>query len=117
MRSKDGFSFSLDVSAIIHIGMKNAPRVISRVGSMQNLVDHVLQPVVGNHFRNSAQQVSVLGVPVGAHRSAARGVHPHQRGARRVRRRVHRRADRRHPGPGGPHEDPDRSQRSPTSCR
>jgi len=60
VRSKDGFSFSLDVSQIIHIGMKDAPRVISRVGSMQNLVDHVLQPVVGNYFRNSAQQVTVL---------------------------------------------------------
>ena len=60
MRSKDGFSFSLDVSQIIHIGMKNAPRVISRVGSMQNLVDHVLQPTVGNYFRNSAQEVTVL---------------------------------------------------------
>ena len=60
VRSRDGFSFSLDVSQIIHIGMRNAPRVISRVGSMQNLVDHVLQPTVGNYFRNSAQQVSVL---------------------------------------------------------
>ena len=60
VRSGDGFSFSLDVAAIIHVGMKNAPRVISRVGSMQNLVDHVLQPTVGNYFRNSAQEVSVL---------------------------------------------------------
>jgi len=60
VRSKDGFSFTLDVSQIIHIGMKNAPRVISRVGSMQNLVDHVLQPTVANYFRNSAQEVSVL---------------------------------------------------------
>ena len=60
VRSGDGFSFQLDVAAIIHIGMKNAPRVISRVGSMQNLVDHVLQPTVGNYFRNSAQEVSVL---------------------------------------------------------
>src|SRR5580765_1063370 len=60
VRSKDGFSFSLDVSQIIHISMKNAPRVISRVGSMQNLVDHVLQPTVGNYFRNSAQRVTVL---------------------------------------------------------
>jgi len=60
VRSMDGFSFSLDVSQIIHIGMKNAPRVISRVGSMQNLVDHVLQPTVANYFRNSAQEVSVL---------------------------------------------------------
>jgi uncharacterized membrane protein YqiK len=30
------------------------------VGSMQNLVDHLLQPTVGNYFRNSAQQVTVL---------------------------------------------------------
>jgi uncharacterized membrane protein YqiK len=60
VRSKDGFSFSLDVAQIIHIGMRNAPRVISRVGAMQNLVDHVLQPTVGNYFRNSAQQVTVL---------------------------------------------------------
>jgi uncharacterized membrane protein YqiK len=34
--------------------------VISRVGSMQNLVDHVLQPTVANYFRNSAQEVGVL---------------------------------------------------------
>jgi uncharacterized membrane protein YqiK len=60
IRSKDGFAFTLDVSQIIHIGMKHAPRVISRVGSMQNLVDHVLQPTVANYFRNSAQEVSVL---------------------------------------------------------
>jgi uncharacterized membrane protein YqiK len=60
VRSRDGFSFTLDVSQIIHIGMRQAPRVISRVGSMQNLVDHVLQPTVANYFRNSAQQVSVL---------------------------------------------------------
>jgi uncharacterized membrane protein YqiK len=60
VRSKDGFAFSLDVSQIIHIGMRNAPRVISRVGSMQNLVDHVLQPTVANYFRNSAQEVTVL---------------------------------------------------------
>jgi uncharacterized membrane protein YqiK len=60
VRSRDGFSFDLDVATIIHIGMKNAPRVISRVGSMQNLVDHVLQPTVGNYFRNSAQESTVL---------------------------------------------------------
>jgi uncharacterized membrane protein YqiK len=60
VRSKDGFSFSLDVAQIIHVAAKNAPRVISRVGSMQNLVDHVLQPTVGNYFRNSAQEVTVL---------------------------------------------------------
>jgi len=60
VRSKDGFSFNLDVSQIIHVGAPDAPKVISRVGSMQNLVDHVLQPIVGNYFRNSAQAYTVL---------------------------------------------------------
>src|SRR5947207_8725249 len=60
VRSKDGFSFNLDVAQIIHVGALDAPKVISRVGAMQNLVDHVLQPIVGNYFRNSAQDYTVL---------------------------------------------------------
>jgi uncharacterized membrane protein YqiK len=60
VRSKDGFAFNLDVSQIIHIGAQEAPKVISRVGSVQNLVDHVLQPIVGNYFRNAAQFHTVL---------------------------------------------------------
>src|SRR6476619_2695987 len=60
VRSKDGFAFNIDVSQIIHVGALDAPKVISRVGSMQNLVDHVLQPIVGNYFRNSAQDYTVL---------------------------------------------------------
>ena len=60
VRSQDGFAFNLDVSQIIHVGALDAPKVISRVGSMQNLVDHVLQPIVGNYFRNSVQDFTVL---------------------------------------------------------
>ena len=60
VRSRDGFAFNLDVSQIIHIGAVEALRVISRAGSLQNLVDHVLQPIVGNYFRNSAQDYTVL---------------------------------------------------------
>lgn len=60
VRSKDGFAFNLDVAQIIHIAATDAPKVISRVGSVQNLVDHVLQPIVGNYFRNSAQEYTVL---------------------------------------------------------
>ena len=60
VRSRDGFAFNLDVAQIIHVAALDAPKVISRVGSMQNLVDHVLQPIVGNYFRNSAQDYTVL---------------------------------------------------------
>ena len=60
VRSRDGFAFNLDVAQIIHVGALDAPKVISRLGSMQNLVDHALQPIVGNYFRNSAQHHTVL---------------------------------------------------------
>ena len=60
VRSIDGFAFNLEIAQIIHVGSLDAPRVISRVGSMQNLVDHVLRPTVGNYFRNSAQAYTVL---------------------------------------------------------
>ncbi|HEY9877309.1 MAG TPA: flotillin family protein [Leptolyngbyaceae cyanobacterium] len=60
VRSQDGFAFDLEISQIIHVGALDAPKVISRVGSMQNLVDHVLEPTIGNYFRNSAQDCTVL---------------------------------------------------------
>ncbi len=60
VRSQDGFNFTLDVSQIINIGATKAPWVISRVGSVRNLVNQVLEPIVGNYFRNSAQNYTVL---------------------------------------------------------
>jgi uncharacterized membrane protein YqiK len=60
VRSQDGFTFNLDVSQIINIGATKAPWVISRMGSVQNLVNQVLEPIVGNYFRNSAQNYTVL---------------------------------------------------------
>lgn len=59
-RTKDGFSMSIDVSQIIHVGANMASKVIARVGSMQNLVDNILQPIIGNYFRNSCQASEAL---------------------------------------------------------
>jgi uncharacterized membrane protein YqiK len=60
VRSKDGFPFNLDVSQIIHIPMNEAPKVIARFGNMNNLVSQVLEPTIGNYFRNSAQDSDVI---------------------------------------------------------
>lgn len=60
VRSQDGFPFNLDVSQIIHIPSTEAPKVIARFGSMQNLVSQVLEPTIGNYFRNSAQDSDVI---------------------------------------------------------
>lgn len=60
VRSKDGFPFNLDVAQIIHIPATEAPKVIARFGSMTNLVSQVLEPTIGNYFRNSAQDSDVI---------------------------------------------------------
>ena len=55
-RSSDGFTYNLDVSQIIHVSRDKASAVIARFGSMNNLVSQVLEPLIGNYFRNSAQK-------------------------------------------------------------
>jgi uncharacterized membrane protein YqiK len=60
VRSQDGFPFNLDVSQIIHIPTTEAPKVIARFGNMSNLVGQVLEPTIGNYFRNSAQDADVI---------------------------------------------------------
>jgi uncharacterized membrane protein YqiK len=51
-KSCEGFVFTLDLQVLIHVPDTKAPRVISMVGSMFNLVNEVLQAAVGNLFRD-----------------------------------------------------------------
>ncbi len=51
-KSREGFIFTLELQVLIHVPDTKAPRVISMVGSMFNLVNEVLQAALGNHFRN-----------------------------------------------------------------
>lgn len=60
VRSSDGFTFNLDVSQIIHVPRNDAPKVIARFGTMVNLVTQVLEPTIGNYFRNAAQTSDVI---------------------------------------------------------
>lgn len=60
VRSADGFPYNLDVSQIIHIPRTDAPKVIARFGSVANLVTQVLEPTIGNYFRNAAQDSGVM---------------------------------------------------------
>jgi uncharacterized membrane protein YqiK len=60
VRSGDGFDFNLDVSQIIHVSYSEAPKVIARFGNMLNLVTQVLEPTIGNYFRNAAQSSDVI---------------------------------------------------------
>lgn len=60
VRSSDGFKFNLDVSQIIHVPRNDAPIVIARFGTMLNLITQVLEPTIGNYFRNAAQGSDVI---------------------------------------------------------
>jgi len=59
-KSKEGFVFKIDLQVQIHVPDTKAPRVISMVGTMRNLVNEVLQAAVGNHFRDSLQSMPAI---------------------------------------------------------
>jgi len=59
-KSREGFVFRIDLQVQIHIPDTLAPRVISIVGTMKNLVSEVLQAAVGNHFRDKLQSMPAI---------------------------------------------------------
>lgn len=59
-KSREGFVFRIDLQVQIHIPDTHAPKVISMVGTVKNLVDEVLQAAVGNHFRDTLQSMPAI---------------------------------------------------------
>lgn len=59
-KSCEGFEFKIDLQVQIHVPDTRAPRVISMVGTMYNLVNEVLQAAVGNHFRDRLQAMTAV---------------------------------------------------------
>jgi len=59
-KSNEGFVFKIDLQVQIHVPDTKAPRVISMVGTMRNLVNEVLQAAVGNHFRDKLQSIPAI---------------------------------------------------------
>ncbi len=59
-KSREGFIFRIELQVQIHVPDTRAPKVISMVGTMLNLVNEVLQSAVGNHFRNTLQDLEAV---------------------------------------------------------
>lgn len=59
-KSREGFVFKIDLQVQIHVADTKAPKVISMVGTMMNLVNEVLQAAVGNHFRDKLQSMPAI---------------------------------------------------------
>jgi regulator of protease activity HflC (stomatin/prohibitin superfamily) len=59
-KSREGFVFKIELVVQIHVPDTTAPRVISMVGTIGNLVNEVLQAAVGNHFRDKLQSMPAV---------------------------------------------------------
>lgn len=58
--SKDGFNLAVDIKLIIRILPSLAPWVISRFGSIKNLIEQVAHPLIDSLFRNEAGSKDAL---------------------------------------------------------
>jgi len=58
--SKDGFQLDVDVRLIIRVPPANAPFVIARFGTVQNLIEQVAHPLIDSSFRNEAGKQAAM---------------------------------------------------------
>ena len=58
--SKDGFQLEVDVRVVIRILPENAAIIIARFGSVFNLIQQIVHPLIDAEFRNSAGEKKAL---------------------------------------------------------
>jgi regulator of protease activity HflC (stomatin/prohibitin superfamily) len=58
--SKDAFEMSVSVKVIIRIRPDQAPYMISKIGSIENLINHVIHPMIDSSFRNQSSATSAM---------------------------------------------------------
>lgn len=102
--SKDGFPIQVSVKVVIRVRPDQAPYMVVKVGSIDNLIQQVIHPMIDSSFRNQASTASAMNFlsaePFEGHRRR-RGLHDRGRvlitgGGRR--RDGYRLADQASPG-------------------
>ncbi|HNY15574.1 MAG TPA: SPFH domain-containing protein, partial [Bacteroidales bacterium] len=58
--SRDGFEISVSVKVIIRVRPDQAPYMVSKIGSIDNLIKHVIHPMIDSSFRNQASSTSAM---------------------------------------------------------
>ncbi len=58
--SKDGFQMDVDVRMIIRIRPQHASFVIARFGSVSNLIEQIVHPLIDSSFRNKAGEKKAI---------------------------------------------------------
>ena len=58
--SKDAFEISVSVKVIFRVRPDQAPHMIAKIGSIDNLINHVIHPMIDSSFRNQASSTSAM---------------------------------------------------------
>jgi regulator of protease activity HflC (stomatin/prohibitin superfamily) len=58
--SKDGFEMTVEVKVILRVLPEQAPRMLARIGTIDNLVEHVIHPLIDSSFRNQASSSEAM---------------------------------------------------------
>ena len=58
--SRDGFEMQVSVKVIIRVRPDQAPLMVAKIGSLENLIDHVVHPMIDSSFRNQASSTEAM---------------------------------------------------------
>ena len=58
--SKDGFEMTVEVKVILRVQPQQAPHMVARIGTIENLVEHVIHPLIDSSFRNQASSSEAM---------------------------------------------------------
>ncbi len=58
--SKDGFIIKVGVKVVIRVQPEQAPYMVARIGSIDNLVTNVIHPLIDSSFRNQASSTEAM---------------------------------------------------------
>jgi uncharacterized membrane protein YqiK len=58
--SRDGFSIGVSVKVVIRVRPDQAPYMVAKIGSIENLILHVIHPMIDSSFRNQASSTSAM---------------------------------------------------------
>jgi uncharacterized membrane protein YqiK len=58
--SKDGFTMQLEVRVVFRVRPEDAPFMVSKIGSIDRLIQNVMHPLIDSIFRNQASESSAM---------------------------------------------------------
>ncbi|MEO8456940.1 MAG: SPFH domain-containing protein [Chloroflexota bacterium] len=58
--SRDGFEMRVSVKVVIRVRPDQAPLMVAKIGSIENLIDHVIHPMIDSSFRNQASSTQAM---------------------------------------------------------